>query len=193
MKKLVIKTTLITLISTICALIITFGALCLFAPATVAGFFDGVGNYSASVFFYERQYEKSGDINDLDKLLVKVYGAKDYALSEKYSKMLIEHKHFDEFCQSKPASTVSNVEYYYGCYALSLAYNDNFSGAVTVGSEFVAEYGYTQYNPLRVLKTNYLTAQTTQEKTVLKDAISACANVSATQQTYKSADLIELG
>ena len=185
MKKLIIKTSLITLASIIGALVITVGALCLFAPATMAGFFDDVGNDSASVFFYEKQYEKTGDIQDLDKLLVKVYAQKDNKLCEKYAKAMIEHKDFSKL-------SAQDKEYYYGCYALSLAKNGKFDKAVSVGTQYVEAYGYTKYNPLSVLLSDYIKQDMLENKTKLKGAIEQTSNVSIEQQTFKSNDLNKL-
>lgn len=185
MKKLVIKTTLITLACLIGALVITISALCLFAPATMAGFFDDVGNYSASVFFYEKQYEKTGDIEDLDKLILKVDMAGDTVRTEKYVKQLIEHKDFNKFL-------MADREYYYGCYALSLARNGKFDDAVKVGQDFVSENGYTALNPLRVLITDFVTDNMTEQKVKLALAITQTTNVSIEQNVYKVADLIKL-
>jgi len=98
LKKLIIKTSLITLAVTLCALMITFGALALFAPKTVAGIFDGVGGYSASVFFYEKQYNKSGEIDDLAVLVDKIDEDKEPLKAEKYIETLISREDFATYC-----------------------------------------------------------------------------------------------
>ena len=186
MKRLVIKTTLITLASIIGALIIAVGALCLFAPKTMANFFEDVGNYSASVFFYEKNYEKTGSISDLDELLLKVYVESDYELTEKYSKEMIEHVQFESL-------SVANKEYYYGCYVIALANNGKFDQAINVGKDFVQDYGYTVFNPLRILITDYLQDDMTENKQSLRQAVLSTTNVSAEQEVYKTQDLIQLG
>ena len=152
----------------------------------MAGFFDDVGNYSASVFFYEKQYEKSGDVNDLDKLLLKVYVAKDYEKTEKYSNAMISHSAFESF-------SLENKEYYYGCYAVALANNSKFSQAVQVGESFVEQYGYTQFNPLSILISDYIGDQMVENKEQLRTAIMNTTNVSIEQLVYKTTDLIKLG
>lgn len=188
MKKLVIKTTLITLASIIGALIITVSALCLFAPATMAGFFDDVGNYSASVFFYEKQYEKSGDINDLDKLLLKVYAKGDTCKVEEYSKKIIHHEDFGGY-------SVDKKEYYYDCYVLSLAQNGKFDEAVGQGLGFINQYGYTPYNPLRMLLKEHLNDQMVEQKAKLKQAIESVTTfhtLTDYEQIIWQQDLLEL-
>lgn len=191
MKKLVIKTSLITLASIIVALSAVFGAFCLFAPASVAVFFDGVGNYSASVFFYEKQYEKSGDILDLDALFIKSYGVKDYGRSERYLGELINHDNFESLLSKDDA--LSDKEYYYGCYVLSLAKNGKIDKACEVSQEFVSENGYTKHNPLSTLVLEYVDENTAEnEKQTIKSAITACTNVSTLQEAYRVADLLKL-
>lgn len=185
MKRLVIKTSLITLASFIGALVITFSALCLFAPATLAGFFDDVGSYSASVFFYEKQCDMSGDIKDLEKLFVKVNENKDYANIEKFAKKIIEHKDFKNY-------SIEDKEYYYGYYALSLAKNGKFDNAIDSGKAFVEKYTYTEFNPLRVLITDYIKEDMVEEKEKLRTAIIETNNVEVLQNIFKVTDLATL-
>jgi len=154
LKKLIIKTSLITLAVTLCALMITFGALALFAPKTVAGIFDGVGGYSASVFFYEKQYNKSGEIDDLAVLVDKIDEDKEPLKAEKYIETLISREDFATYCEeqdkSKPA--IKTKEYYYGNYVLVLIENGRFDKALEVCNEQAHGSGkYTKDNPYRVI------------------------------------------
>ena len=85
MKNLVIKTVVITLAAIVSLMAITFGALTVFTPKTLGGVFDGAGNYSAAVFFYDLQYEKTGDIEDLAVLIDESYGFGDKENAKKYA------------------------------------------------------------------------------------------------------------
>ncbi len=116
MRKLVIKTAVITLASLLVALAITFGAFALFAPRSLAGFFDGVGNYSASVFFYEKQYGNTEDFNDLVVLVDKIDDVSDGERAKKYLAILINHADFEEFCSNKKIMGIPYSEYYNGRY-----------------------------------------------------------------------------
>jgi hypothetical protein len=98
LKKLVIKTVLITVASLIGVMVITFGAMAIFAPRSVAGFFDGVGSYSASVFFYEKEYKKTDDIEDLVVIIGKACANDDNERAEKYVKELLERDDFSSYC-----------------------------------------------------------------------------------------------
>ena len=155
MKKLVIKTTCITLASLIVAFAIFFGAASLFAPGWVGGIFDGVGNYSASVFFYEKQYEKTGDIDDLNTLVLKIDIKNDSSRASKYFGKMVEHQDFEEFCNSQDGgSDISAEEYYFGCYVLALAYNGKLDDAIDKAKDFVGNT-YTENNPFRLLVADY--------------------------------------
>ena len=152
MKKLVIKTTLITLASLIGTIIIAFSAVAIFAPGFTAGIFDGVGNYSATVFFYQKQYSKTGDINDLSILVNKIDLENDSERAEKYLDLMLKHEDFDFYCDSQSQSEdFSLVEYYCGNYAYALALNGKFDEAISVAENFVSENSYTKNNPYTVL------------------------------------------
>ncbi len=116
MGKLVIKTAVITLVSLLVALAITFGAFATFAPRSLAVFFDGVGNYSASVFFYEKQYHKTENFDDLVDLVNEIDDANDKERAEKYLGALIEHDDFENFCADKKIMGIPLAEYYNGRY-----------------------------------------------------------------------------
>ena len=116
MKKLVIKTAVITIVSLLGAVIIAFGAFASFAPGSVAGFFDGVGNYSASVFFYERQFERSNEFSDLANLVNKIDDENDNERAVKYLSLFINHDEFENYCLDKTFMGVSLSEYYIGRY-----------------------------------------------------------------------------
>ena len=152
LKKLVIKTTLITLASLIGTMIIAFSAVAIFAPGFTAGIFDSVGNYPASVFFYEKQYLKTNDINDLSVLVNKIDIESDCVRAERYLGEMVEHEDFDTFCDSQSQSgKLSLVEYYCGNYVFVLANNGKFSDALTVAENYVNDYSYTKDNPYTVL------------------------------------------
>lgn len=175
MKKLVIKTTLITLASLIGAMAITFGAVALFAPGFTAGIFNGVGNYSATVFFYEKQYAKTQSVIDLMVLVDKVDYENDSVRAEKYLELLVNHKDFDKV-SNVGGSTVSEKEFYVSNYALVLAKNNKFADALSVSSEFVKENGYTNYNPYRILIYDYTEIADDNLRSILTDLLGITPN-----------------
>ncbi len=169
MKKLVIKTTAITLASLIVALGIIFGAMALFAPKALGDLFDGAGNYSASVFFYEKAYEKTGDINDLVNFANKVDMANDLENAKDCYKELVEHKDFNDYCASK-GNPQEEKDYYLGNYALILAKSGKFSEGLSVAVNS-AKTSYGAFNPVRILIYEYLTADMTENITATVTAL----------------------
>ena len=119
MKNLVVKTAIITLASIVSIMAVTFGALCVFTPKTVAGVFENLGSQTASVFFYQKQYQKTNKIDDLIVVIDYAYLMEDLVLQEKSLKELINHDDFNDYCQQKDAenqSEISTKEYYKGYY-----------------------------------------------------------------------------
>ncbi len=172
LSKLVIKTISITLASVLGAFLLTFGALALFSPITIAKLFDGLGGYSSSIRFYERHYEKTGDIDDLVLLVLKIDGDSDSELVEGYLAELIKHEDFAVFCQKEGQAT-SKKEFYYGKYAVALAKNAKFSDALVIADSFVNELGYTANNPFRTLLVDYGVNFSAAQLDELKNKISS--------------------
>lgn len=173
MKKLVIKTICITLASLIGAFALAFGAVALFAPKWLGGFFDGVGNYSATVFFYQKQYEKTEDINDLYTLVSKINIDADAEMAENYYFELISHKDFDNLCAKIDLENraVLAKDYYFGIYCLSLAKNDKLDNALSFAKTYVDENGYTANNPFRILVMEYTANASNEEIQKIKTAL----------------------
>ncbi len=190
MKKLVIKTTLITLASILVAMGIAFGAIALFAPGFTADIFNGVGNYSASVFFYEKQYKKTGDIDDLATLVDKIDYEKENQKSEEYLSLLVNHADYESFCDLGSNGSVTTEEYYTGNFALVLAENGKFNEALDVAKNYVLDNGYTKNNPFRILVVNF--SMTSEQKIIIKSKITSCTqNVTDTVQLgYITQDLL---
>ena len=83
MKKLVVGTVLLSLAFILSSMLCAFGLATIFAPGRVGVVFDGVGAYSASVFFYEKQYKKTKDIDDLYVVVRKVDVENDSVRAER--------------------------------------------------------------------------------------------------------------
>ena len=118
MKNLVIRSIVITLASIVSALSITFGALSVFTPKTIAGFFNDVGNIPASVFFYEMQYDKTGDIKDLATIVDVAYSNGDKAVAKTYLSKLFTHRDFEKFGSQQINANLTVKEYYQNIYKL---------------------------------------------------------------------------
>ncbi len=154
MKKLVVKTSLITLATIVGAVIIAFFSLWIFSPKTLANVFDGVGAYSASLYFYEQNYNKTEDIRDLALLVDELIKNEDNENLETYSKKLISDNGFYNYCLVQDRTyldAITTKEYYTGVYAIALINNGKLETAITFMSDCVGEDGYTDYNPFRTV------------------------------------------
>ncbi len=133
---------------------VAFGATWLFAPKILANVFDGVGSYAASVFFYEEQFNKTGDISDLAVLVDKFDIERDTEKAEGLLKKLVTHDNFEEFAASADAGKtpiVSTKEYYVGLYTVILYDNGKLLDSLQCCALFVIDNGYTASNPYRTL------------------------------------------
>lgn len=103
MKKLIIKTAAITLAVIVAAAFAVYGALAAFSPKTLAEFYDKAGNAGLAREFYARNYDKTGDINDLYVVCVKADEKGDAARAAKYLGLITKREDFNEFCDKKDA------------------------------------------------------------------------------------------
>ena len=176
MKKLVIKTVVIVLSIIVGVFAITFGVLCLTTPKTIAKGFENLGSYSASKYFYEKQYEKTESIDDLQILIDNAYGNNDKKSLQVYLGELISHNNFKKFCMAKnealSPSAMQTEEYYSAFYASVLFDNGNFEGAKKFCSSYVNEMGYTKCNPFTELIKAKLTDLSAEQKAQIKASLN---------------------
>lgn len=193
MKNLIIKTTAITIASVVSLLAIVFGTLCVFSPKTVAKGFDLIGSKNASVFFYQKQYDKTKAIDDLIVLVDIAYSNEQDESLEKSLSQLISHSEFDNYCnqkdQSENADSISKFstkEYYLGFYVKTLIKNNKFNKALSVANDYVSENGYSQYNPYSIIVSDCMEDLSSEQKAALKKSISDCKCQDQDQENYKN-------
>lgn len=153
MKKLVIKTVAITVAAIIVLMAAIYLTFALAFPKTLAKAWKDVGNYSIAAKYYEKQYDKSGDLDDLAKLCVYLDAKTDGVKAAKYLKLLTENENFNARCESedhKGGFKYTAYEYYYGKYAVAEFYANKIDAAITVAKSAVSK-GYTENNAFRVL------------------------------------------
>ncbi len=196
MNKLILKTTVITLASVIIALVLSLSAMVFFAPKLIGSLFDGLGMYSASVFFYEKQYQKSEDIHDLALLIDKLDKDEDLEKSKLYLTEIVESEEFSSFCQmvdENKTVTVTSNEYYYLLLTQVVYLADGFEESVSVALEYVEKFSYTAFNPIRIIISDY--GQTLQEQQLhqLKGVIEQkLPSLSAEQTVFANYDLNDI-
>ena len=159
MKKLILKTIAFTLSGVILAMALLYGIFALFAPSTLANVFDSVGNYSLSVHYYERAYNKHNSIDNLYILCERVDEKSDALMAEKYLTIFVEHSEFSSFCTQKDSEEsqdfMKSEDFYYGKYVVSIFNNDKedlgLSNALIKCEQRVNAVGYKNYNPFSIL------------------------------------------
>lgn len=196
MSKLIFKTAAITLASVIGVCSLVIGILMLCSPRTIANVLDGMGGYSASVYFYEKQYDKTESVNDLSCLILKIDGEKDPFLLEKYLGTMIGREDFNNFCVEQDANSDSDIttkEYYHGNYAVILVKNGKFSEAVNVANDFVRANGYTEYNPYSVMISQVGSTLTKANISTLKSKVrNHKYSLSGEAEARAQADLLKI-
>ena len=203
MKRLVIKTVFITVVAILTVCIAVMSAICVFKPKVIAKMFDDLGNYQASQYFYERQYNKTNDIDDLLVLIDNADEKQENGELAGYIGKLIGHKEFKAYCQNKnnglDEGQMKTEDYYARWYTQLLFEDDNFDGAVEFAKSYVlidndnVNMGYTKDNPFRVLVKMKAELSAEQIQT-LKNVVKVFKNVitDATQLGYMDLDLNEL-
>ena len=165
LKKLVLKTIGITLAGIIALGVILFGIFALFSPKTIANVADKMGNYSVSVSFYEKNYNKTESLEDLYGLIVKLDAENDGARTAKYCKIMFKPENSGKvavFMNKKDSeldkSAVKTKEYVYAKYAIGLASQNTLSKTnecMQVCFNYITADGYTINNPLTMLVSGY--------------------------------------
>ena len=175
MKKLVIKTVIIVLSIIVSVVAITFGILCSTNPRALAKGFESLGDYSASKYFYERQYEKTENIDDLMVLIDLAYGENDKVVLQSYLAELISHTNFNKFCNDKNATLIASLmkteEYYSAFYTTILYENGRFDQAVRFSESYVDTMGYTKFNPFTQLISAKQSTLTAEQKNQIKSTL----------------------
>ena len=132
MKKIIIKTAIITFASVIAALALAFGIASLAFPKDMSKICEDMGNYRLAASYAERQYGYSGSTDDLyrcSRLYIRV-GDRDKIIE--YCGKLVEKQDFEQKCGA-------NVHYIYGNYATALYLSGKGDEAVEVAEKSVGE------------------------------------------------------
>ena len=173
MKNLVLKTVIMTFTVIITVIAVIYACFAIFSPKTLAKFWENAGNYSVSVKYYEKQYEKSGDIVDLANLCAKLDVKSDSKKAVKYLAVFTDSENFTEFCEKEDKAggyKFTSYEYYYGIFTVANYYENGLNAATDTAKKAVKE-GYTDRNAFFVLLSE--TPLTKEDGNIIKTEISA--------------------
>ena len=145
MKKLILKTSILTICAIFLTIVLVVSCLTLFSPLTLANLNSKLGNEKLTCYYYERQYNKTEKLTDLENLIYKTNECGLYSQSAKYSKIMVENEAFEEYATSVDArggSQTKYTRYVYGNYATALYHTGESAEnifALNVDAEYVAD------------------------------------------------------
>ena len=145
MKKLIIKTSVITLTLILIVGFALYGLLGLIYPSSIASIAFRVNNKSICLKYTEKQYQKTNEIEDLAILVERCIWAKEYELITKYSSQFLNSKDFESFIASK-----SGYENFIACNLVQALYLTN-EKEKSIELAFSYYNGESELNPIRVL------------------------------------------
>lgn len=152
MKKLILKTALLTLAALICVSAMLYGFFALFFPAKIGDLFDGFGRKDIAVAYYELEYQKTSEFDDLVDICTRLDARGDSHRTQKYLEILVEHQDFEEFCSNRDKANTNPLkskDFFYGKLFIATKECDGIDEAIIVGREAV-KYEYNEYNPFRI-------------------------------------------
>ncbi len=202
MKKLVLKTVAITMASIIALLLFTCGIFAIFFPSVIAKTADNLGWGNTAVKYYEKQYDKTEDIEDLYTLCFASFNNGDYERAKFYFATLNSSQpQFNVLCEIKDLereSVIKTKEICIGALIRSFYEVDGYAVAVTKSCNYVVSNAYTEYSPFLFLLESYGEDLTTSELNLMKDKIRALINgqegagLSSEETAFAQKDITEI-
>lgn len=154
MKKLIGKTIAITVASVLGFFAVFSVFAVLFCPRVFGKMFENTGNYGASIWCYERQFDISGSVEDLTAIILNLKD-EDFVKIDKYSQKLLEHKDYSEYIQGEGKKLfleeIIAEEFFYRKAVVSRYQVAGIDSAILSAKTFVDRLGYTSSNPYRGL------------------------------------------
>ncbi len=145
MKKLIIKTSVITLTLILIVGFALYGLLGFMYPSSIASLAFRVNNKSVCLKYSEKQYEKTNDVEDLSILIERAIWAENNELIVKYSAIFLNSSNFEEFVKDK-----DGYENFIVCYYVeSLYLLDQKEKSIEIAFSYFN--GKSELNPVRVL------------------------------------------
>ena len=174
MKKIVVKTALITLASAVALLLLAFGIASLAFPDKMSELSESMGNKKLALSYAERQYEYTGSTEDLYRCADLCIRIGDKSKTVKYCEKLVGKQNFKECCGTK-------VEYVYGSYATALYLSGEEDKALEIADLSVAD-GFGVPNTYGTLT---LKALDLQDKEFGAKLLSAFSEIEVPQEEFK--------
>ncbi len=172
MKKLLLKTALLTVAVTVILSMSLFGIMSLLAPSVMMDFTANIGLKSISGDYAYQEYERSGSIDCLARSFIVSADAGHNRTAEKRFDLLYAREDFGEFCaeQDKHSGLMAPVHYSYRGYVCGLgayvryrtAENDAEKAAAVQLAIDETDPAFPQGNSTLVLAVKAAAAEDTQ-------------------------------
>lgn len=194
MKKLVIKTVAITIAAIVFLTTAVYFLMAFVSPKVLADSWKAVGNYTFSVKYYEKQYQKSKSLEDLASLCANLDAKNDSARSLKYFVEFTGNEGFSDYCKREDEKAQggfksSAYEYYYGRYTISAYYVNGIDSAVSISKKAFSS-NYTEYNSFYVLLLEVETLSSGEGQKISSEVTAIKSRLSdAKQREYAQRDI----
>lgn len=194
MKRLVIKTVVITIAAIVVLTTAAYFLTAFISPKTLADGWKSVGNYTFSVKYYEKQYQKTENIEDLANLCIILDVKGDNVRAVKYLKLLTEREDFVKYCENKDAEggfKMTTYEYYYGRYTVATYWMKGIDSAVDIAKRVFGSNGkYTENNSFYILLTEVETLSKSEAEKISSEIAAIKVRLTdSTQREYAARDI----
>ena len=162
MKHLIIKTVIISLSLIIAISFIIIGLVSVISPITIANASYRLGNYTISVKYTEKQYEKTKSFEDLALLVERGITASDYEVVSKYSQSFLNNENFESYSSGKSGDYTNYIA---NGYILSLYNLGHVDKSITTALQYV-DSEFSLPNPITTLV--YVASKNNDTETLIK-------------------------
>jgi hypothetical protein len=129
LNKIIIKTAFISFVGAFTFFAYFLGVFAVVFPQHMARFADALGNQRMSAMYHIRIFERSGDVEDLFNVVMKVLDAPRVIC---YTELLIEHEDFEDLIIAKNSEIPALEKNIFNANILSTIYSKYFTALMAV-------------------------------------------------------------
>lgn len=181
MRKLVLKTALITLGALIALTALLYGAFALFAPNKMVSFHKDMGNLNIALRYQERIYDNEQSNSNLISVVNLAIASNNDEKVEKYAKILIEKNDLSQISLTEEYADFVIYEYCVSLYNLNK--KDKCLSVATAYS--------TQYNENDPIRSLCVFAIQKEDKLFLQDIVQKLNNFNTDQLSEENKQILQ--
>ena len=195
MKKIIIKTAIITFCMILICTAILHCIFALFFPKSLSKFYKKLNNNSMAVKYMEREYIRSSDFDTLTALCELVDEHKDGATAEEYISLMLSadnEERFADYCGKADlnGASISTREFYNAKLVIAIYSQDRQIEAIHKAEELIKKNGYTQNNPFYLLILDCGEKLSDSEKSEIENCIEELKeSLTESEKTFAEKDL----